>query len=150
MQCACAILLSVACPVVLYYSTYVINGTTFGEHVNDVKCMFWLSLDLPSETSLILRRIGSNIFINVQGHLRKEPPAILLRIQYNFNPLNPKLNPICHLLALLGAHPILHVSRISVNILGRVLKNTQTRNENPSIGSRVVPFGRKDRRSWRR
>jgi hypothetical protein len=27
------------------------------------------------------------------------------------NPLNAQLNPICHLLALLGAHPILHVSR---------------------------------------
>ena len=25
------------------------------------------------------------------------------------NPLNAKLNPICHLLALLGAHHILHV-----------------------------------------
>jgi hypothetical protein len=33
-----------------------------------------------------------------------------------FNPLNAELNPICHLLALLGAHPILHVSRIRVNI----------------------------------
>jgi len=31
-----------------------------------------------------------------------------------FNPLNAKLNPICHLLALLGAHPIFHVSRIRV------------------------------------
>jgi len=30
------------------------------------------------------------------------------------NPLNSKLNPICHLLALLGAHPILHISRIRV------------------------------------
>ena len=30
-------------------------------------------------------------------------------------PLNAKLNPICHLLALLGAHHILHVSRIRVN-----------------------------------
>ena len=30
------------------------------------------------------------------------------------NPLNVKLNPICHLLALLAAHPILHVSRIRV------------------------------------
>jgi len=28
------------------------------------------------------------------------------------NPLNAKINPICHFLALLGAHPILHVSRI--------------------------------------
>ena len=34
----------------------------------------------------------------------------------DINPLNTKLNPICHLLALLGAHPILHVSRIRVKI----------------------------------
>jgi hypothetical protein len=32
------------------------------------------------------------------------------------NPLNTKLNPICHLLALLGARHILDVSRIRVNI----------------------------------
>jgi hypothetical protein len=35
----------------------------------------------------------------------------------SFNPLNAELNPICHLLALLGAHYILHVSRIRVNII---------------------------------
>jgi hypothetical protein len=35
---------------------------------------------------------------------------------YQFiNPLNTELNPIYHLLALLGAHPLLHVSRIRVN-----------------------------------
>jgi hypothetical protein len=33
----------------------------------------------------------------------------------DINPLNAELNPICHLLALLGAHHILHVSRIRVN-----------------------------------
>jgi hypothetical protein len=33
-----------------------------------------------------------------------------------FNPLNAELNPICHLMALLGAHPIFHVSRIRVNV----------------------------------
>ena len=32
-----------------------------------------------------------------------------------FNTLNAELNPICHLLALLGAHHILHISRINVN-----------------------------------
>jgi len=31
-----------------------------------------------------------------------------------FKPLNDKLNPNCHLLALLGAHHILHVSRVRV------------------------------------
>jgi hypothetical protein len=32
----------------------------------------------------------------------------------SFNPLNAELNPICHLLALVEAHHILHVSRIRV------------------------------------
>jgi hypothetical protein len=31
------------------------------------------------------------------------------------NPLNAELNPICHLLALLGAHLIFHFNRIRVN-----------------------------------
>ena len=31
-----------------------------------------------------------------------------------FNPLNAELNPICHMLALLAPHHILHVSRIRV------------------------------------
>ena len=34
-----------------------------------------------------------------------------------FNPLNPELNPICYLLALLGAHHFLHVTRIRVKLL---------------------------------
>jgi len=32
----------------------------------------------------------------------------------HINPLNTELNPICHLLALLEAHHILHISRIRV------------------------------------
>jgi len=37
---------------------------------------------------------------------------------YNyFSPLNAELNPICHLLALLGVHHFLHVSRIRVKSL---------------------------------
>jgi hypothetical protein len=38
-------------------------------------------------------------------------------VQYmlsNFNSLNAELNPFCHLLALLGAHHILHVGRTRV------------------------------------
>jgi len=33
-----------------------------------------------------------------------------------FNPLNAELNPVCHLLALLGAHHILHVSGIRITV----------------------------------
>jgi hypothetical protein len=41
--------------------------------------------------------------------------SIYNNLLYVLNPLNAKLNPICHLLALSGAHPVLHVSRIRVN-----------------------------------
>jgi hypothetical protein len=34
--------------------------------------------------------------------------------QFLINPLKAELNPICHLLALLGVHHFLHVSRIRV------------------------------------
>ena len=44
-------------------------------------------------------------------------PCIVSIFQYIFNPLNPELNPICYLLALLGAHHFLHVSRIRVKLL---------------------------------
>ena len=40
-------------------------------------------------------------------------PAQLITL----NPLNPELKPICYLLALLGAHHFLHVSRIRVKSL---------------------------------
>ena len=54
--------------------------------------------------------------------------AELTRPPYNFeillfirvfmiNPLKPELNPICYLLALLGAHHLFHVSRIRVKLL---------------------------------
>jgi len=43
-----------------------------------------------------------------------------------FNPLNHRLIPICPLLALLGAHHILHVSRIRANVC-RILSNTEYR-----------------------
>jgi hypothetical protein len=41
-------------------------------------------------------------------------PDISTFLSRLFNPSNAELNPICHLLALLGAHHILHVSRIMV------------------------------------
>jgi hypothetical protein len=43
----------------------------------------------------------------------------------NFNPLNAELNAICHLLELLGAHHILHVSRIRVNVINIEISTTQ-------------------------
>jgi hypothetical protein len=37
-----------------------------------------------------------------------------LSSKFIINPLNAELNPICHLLVLVGAHHIFHVSRIRV------------------------------------
>ena len=44
------------------------------------------------------------------------------------NPLNAELNPICHLVALLGSHHILHVGRIRVkeNFVNRKLTSSES------------------------
>ena len=47
---------------------------------------------------------------NIRRHIFSDIDSV-------FNPLNPELNPICYLLALLGAHHFLHVSRIRVKLL---------------------------------
>ena len=45
-------------------------------------------------------------------------PSVIVTAQLiRINPLKPELNPICYLLALLGAHHFLHVSRIRVKLL---------------------------------
>jgi len=43
--------------------------------------------------------------------------TICISSSCTFNPLKPELNPICYLLALLGAYHFLHVSRIRVKLL---------------------------------
>jgi hypothetical protein len=45
---------------------------------------------------------------------RRHIAAVVRISDLAINPLNSELNPICHLLALLGAHHILHVSKIRV------------------------------------
>jgi len=44
-------------------------------------------------------------------------PSYGNEIYLEINPLNPELNPICYLLALLGAHHFLYFSRIRVKLL---------------------------------
>jgi hypothetical protein len=64
---------------------------------------------------------------------------------FSINPLNAKLNPICQLLALLGAHHILHVSWIRVNCLVSATHCTAVHlfiwwNDSFSMGCSVVLF----------
>jgi hypothetical protein len=48
-------------------------------------------------------------------------------LKVHFNILNAELNRIYHSLALLGAHPILHISRIRINIIALSTLNLPTR-----------------------
>ena len=48
--------------------------------------------------------------------IQSKPP------QSTFNPLHAKLNPTCHLLALLGAHYIFHVSGLRVKIHCNIIR----------------------------
>jgi hypothetical protein len=50
-------------------------------------------------------------------HLEGSGTPVLYIGRTVLNPLNAGLNPICYLLALLGAHHFLHVSRIRVKLL---------------------------------
>ena len=50
-------------------------------------------------------------------HIWREREREREREKCIFNPLNSELNPICYLLALLGAHHFLHISRIRVKLL---------------------------------
>jgi len=42
--------------------------------------------------------------------------------KFRINPLKAELNPICHLVALLGAHHTLHVSGLRVKVLHSVFE----------------------------
>jgi hypothetical protein len=85
MQSACAVLYCHLWPVRLYhiFPHYLINGTIFGKKLLNIKCAFWFSLQLLSETFLILRRIQRDIIINVHRSSRKVP-VILVRFQWTW------------------------------------------------------------------
>jgi len=52
-----------------------------------------------------------------------------------FNPLNAKLNPICHLLSLLGTHHFYHVSGVMVKIPSSPDKEWPKNGEFPKLGT---------------
>ena len=73
--------------------------------------MYHRSPDIPSQISDDMQRPAkNNNCLDDQENLRYlQNPDI--------NPLKPELNPICYLLALLGAYHFLHVSRMRVKSL---------------------------------
>ena len=67
----------------------------------------------PIYGSLGVKRLISDVLLTV--HL------FIILVINQLNHLNAELIPICHLLALLGAHHILHLSRVRVNAQNHVL-----------------------------
>ena len=59
--------------------------------------------------------------LNLAANVERQPGgrafSATFILLHNINPLNAELNPFCHLLALLGVHHFLHVSRIRVKSL---------------------------------
>ena len=66
-----------------------------------------------------LSLLGPNILLSILF-------SNTLRLSFFLNHLSAELNPICHLLALLAAHHILHISRIRVNVRDQVLHQYKT------------------------
>ena len=81
----------------------------------DVVHWFWKH-DSRSRNQLhilsTVQSLRSNILMFRTGMI-----VFLFLLLVVINPLNAELNPICYLLALLGAHHFLHVSRIRVKSL---------------------------------
>jgi hypothetical protein len=66
----------VACLAILPFSTY--DSMIFGKIVLNIKCVHWVSLQICSETFLILGRTKSGIIINV-CRCSYKVPVILIR-----------------------------------------------------------------------
>ena len=94
------------------------------EHPHSVQSLYMYKYTGPGCTqSCIYSEVNNALllhFISTKGnsyntHLNNT--HFFINHSLKFNPLNPELNPICYLLALLGTHHFLHVSRIRVKSL---------------------------------
>ena len=72
-------------------------------------CFYLLS---PTGKTLKHLSFPANAIACERGHADRQRLVLIY-----VNPLNAELNPLCHFLALLGAHHFLHVSRIRVKSL---------------------------------
>jgi hypothetical protein len=89
-------------------------------HLQDHKTCFSYSICIcPSNNLRTLYCLTTHMYISIYfcDHIAYLWIKIykLLTCNLCINPLKAELNSICHLLALLGAHNILHVSRTRVN-----------------------------------
>jgi len=75
-----------------------------------------------SKCKLNMCSSARNLHCDLQSTMSEFITYLAILVPYadcngSINPLKPELIPICYLLALLGAHHFLHVSRIKVKLL---------------------------------
>ena len=114
--------LAFTAPLSVPESVHHVGGHWFNRRNGETETSCFGAADLCHVPSLFRNRrsalhvcsAGSNIY----GHrfIWQLSVATPHRVPYRSNPLNAELNPICHLLALLGAYHILHVSGLRVNL----------------------------------
>ena len=91
----------------------LLPSTICHQHRGSAGCLTILALQV---TTTVIVCVTLNCFtVNHISRMCKK--HILLWLFLLLNPLKPELNSICYLLALLGAHHFLHVSRIRVKLL---------------------------------
>ena len=90
--------LSFYLPTVMHYTAFLYS------HINSYSSVFWCLLTASSGCC-------------TPSAVPSQHIKCLCIFISCVNPLNAELNPICYLLALLGAHHFLHVSRIRVKSL---------------------------------
>ena len=73
-----------------------------------------LVISVPFQTHT---HVVCDVMLYFWGYCSRRLQGPQCHIPEDLNPLNPELNPICYLLALLGAHHFFHVSRIRVKLL---------------------------------
>ena len=87
----------------VYFLVSHVLGSKFGGALGLLYVFGQVSImaDMSKSLAFVEGKLSNGLAVEVMRFLNRM-----------FNPLNTELNPICHLLALLGAHHILHVSRI--------------------------------------
>ena len=94
--------------------TYIHSPAGFEPAIPSSECPHTHALD---NAAIVNDSIFLNIHFIVIAHLTISFRSGLFPSDFPVNPLNAELNPICHLLALLGAHHIFHVSGLRVKTL---------------------------------
>jgi len=85
--------------------------------------LMMLGRKIHAAETLVPQPSACEVDISIEKLKRHKTPGTDQIPAEMINPFSAELNPICHVLALLGAHYILHVSRIRVKGGGKAISS---------------------------